>query len=100
MSWSQRFAGKVNDPLWVRVFRGRPLGKPIREGGVAYLRADPACLGAALFLQEAWEALSLAECLEPCLPDLDRLILILINTLVPISMFTTAPSHFLNSLPP
>ena len=32
MSWGQRFVGKVNDPLRVRFFIRRPLGKPTGGG--------------------------------------------------------------------
>ena len=28
LSWCQRFVGKVNDPLMVRIFIRRPLGEP------------------------------------------------------------------------
>ena len=64
LSWGQRFAGKVNDPLRVRFFIRRPLGEP--TGGVVRLSSQEI----VLFPWEAWGALCLEECLRPCLTDL------------------------------
>ena len=65
----QRFAGYVNDPPRVRFFQGRPLGSLLGGRG-AFPGASTTCLRIALFPWEAWGALSLAECLTACLPEL------------------------------
>ena len=53
LCWCQRFAGKVNDPLRVGVFWGRPLREPIREVmcEIDILSASTTCLrGSAVAL--------------------------------------------------
>ena len=66
LSWGQGFAGKVNDPLRVTIFLGRPLGRPVR--GVVVLWSSREML---LF---SWEILCLLEHLLDCLPALFRLL--------------------------
>ena len=57
MCWCQRFAGKVNDPLRVGVFWGRPLREPIGE-----VRCEIGILGArAACLRSSTDALGSLE---------------------------------------
>ena len=65
MSWCQRFVGKVNDPLRVRFFIGRTLGRPTR--GVEEVLPSPEVV---LTSWEDWVDLCLGGHLLPCLKDL------------------------------